>query len=60
MADVFNRFFVGAVAEDIAFMLPIPQRMSKAEALNLAAWIVALADPTREKFDALHKVVIND
>lgn len=32
--------------------------LSKDDALNLAAWLVAMADPTRERFDELLKRVL--
>lgn len=54
-----NRFFVGLQGENVMIMRPVPQRLTKAEALNLAAWLVALADETGgEEFDGLLKQVI--
>lgn len=52
-----NRFFVGASGQNVAFLRPIPQRMSNEDALNLAAWIVAIVDPTRDKFDKAFQAV---
>ncbi len=38
-----NKFFVGVIGDDIAFMRQIPSRVSREDALNLAAWLVFLA-----------------
>lgn len=48
--DTFNKFFVGlGGVDEIVFALrPVPQRISKADALILAAWLVALADDQQE------------
>jgi len=42
--DTSNKFMVGLGGESIIFLRPIPPSMSKEDALNLAAYIVALAD----------------
>lgn len=39
-----NAFFVGVNADRVVFARPIPPAVSRGEALNLAAWIVAVAD----------------
>lgn len=39
-----NIFFVGVSGSDIVILKPVPGRMSKEDAMNLAAWIVALTD----------------
>ena len=41
--DVQNKFLVGMAADDITILM-MAKRLSKQDALNLAAWIVALAD----------------
>ncbi len=48
-----NKFLIGVnVAGDIVqFLRPVPGLLSRNEALNLAAWIVALTDPTHEEFN---------
>ena len=50
-----NRFFVGArgFGDDaqIVVMLPPIKPITKDDAVNLAAWLVAVADPLRETFD---------
>lgn len=53
---LFNKFFVGVQQDDIVFVIPVPKRISKADALNLAAWLVALSDRDDE-FPALLKEV---
>jgi hypothetical protein len=57
--DTTNMFCVGASGALICTMVPVPPYMTKETALNLAAWIVAIADPGRGEFDALHKAVCN-
>ena len=41
-----NKFFVGIQGDTIVLLKPVPQKLTKEEALNLAAWLVALADDT--------------
>lgn len=52
--DTMNKFLVGVGgAEDqISIMRPVPV-MSRADAVNLAAWLKVLADPLDETFSAL-------
>jgi hypothetical protein len=57
--DTSNKFFVGSNGTHIVTIKPVPQAMTREEALNLAAWIVAIADPGREEFDGLHQAVCN-
>ena len=45
--DTFNKFFVSVQSEDIVILRPPADdaiRLSKPDALILAAWLVALAD----------------
>lgn len=58
-----NEFFVGVHGDSIVLMWPVPQRITKAQAINLAVWLVALADDnageedsvfTKELMDALN------
>jgi len=51
-ASMDNQFGVGAQVNRVVFLKPIPMVITKSEALNLAAYIVALADDDDE-FDAL-------
>lgn len=46
-----NKFFVGNRAGNFVFLIPIPREITEENAINLAAWIVAML-PDREKFDA--------
>jgi len=45
--DVQNKFLVGMAADDITILM-MARRLSKPDALNLAAWIVALADDSAD------------
>ena len=54
--DTSNKFFVAAQGDQIVIMRPA-QRISHDEALNLAAWLVALADRD-DKFPALLEAVL--
>lgn len=47
-----NEFLIGAQGENIVFLRPVPQRITREQAVTLAAWLVAMADPGRERFDA--------
>lgn len=56
-----NRFAVGAIGNDDVAVLgfPLNARFSKGEALNLAAWLVAVADsePSHIRFlELLNKI----
>lgn len=42
--DTTNRFAVGLRGEHVTVMLPLPPMLTTAEALNLAAYLVATAD----------------
>ena len=54
--DVTNKFMVGLQQEDVCIMLP-SRRMPRQDALNLAAWLVRIADPDTGQFiDVLTKV----
>jgi hypothetical protein len=52
--DVANKFLVAAAPADGTFTLINPPRprqvLTKAEALNLAAWIVTIVDPDMDDF----------
>ena len=49
-----NRFFVGAngFGDDAQIVVRLPplKPITKADALNLAAWLVAVADPLGDQF----------
>ncbi len=57
--DSGNFFAVGAAKMEIMEVIelqinfPVPCRLGRFEALNLAAWIVALVDPQKKQLDQL-------
>jgi len=58
--DISNKFMVGTQANDVVFLRPVPKKLSREEALVLAAWLVAVAgNPANEKefSDLLDKVL---
>ncbi len=55
--DTTNRFAVGAQGEHVVVLLPLPPKLTPAEALNLAAYLVALADDG--SFAGLLEAVMN-
>lgn len=50
-----NLFIVAAMGTDIITIRPVPQKMSREEALNLAAWIVAITD--EDEFQKVYRAV---
>ena len=58
--DSSNRFLVGLTgAGAIQIMLPPRAPISKEDAINLAAWLLAIADPGREQFERTWKAVMS-
>ena len=55
--DTTNRFFVGVQGDAVVLLRPV-QRLSKDDALNLAAYLVALTDMNNE-FPAILEAVRN-
>lgn len=53
-----NRFLVSVICEMVVIFNPPRAPISKDEALNLAAWLVALAD-TDGKFNEILQAVTN-
>jgi hypothetical protein len=51
--DTTNHFWVGLRGQEIVIARQIRGAMTKEAALNLAAWLVVLADVNDEKFNAL-------
>lgn len=50
--DTSNQFFVGAVGgKDMITIVSLRCQMTKAQAINLAAWLIVLADPAGEEFE---------
>ncbi len=56
--DTFNRFMVGVQGNKIV-ILAWQRWLSKAEALNLAASLVSLADPGGEEFAKIFEAIKN-
>jgi hypothetical protein len=48
--DPSNMFLVGITGDKVVIMVPAPQSLTKAQALNLAAWLSLLADPGGKEF----------
>jgi len=57
--DVFNKFMVGGRGEAIVIMNPPRGEISKADALLLAAWLVALANDGEDQFAKIFDAVLN-
>lgn len=57
--DTCNRHMVGVQGDKIGIGMPPRTLMTKEEALVLAAWLVALADPLGEKFAEVLDAVEN-
>jgi hypothetical protein len=55
--DTMNRFGVAALGDEFMTLFPVGL-MSRADALNLAAWLVAMAD-VDDEFPALLEAVQN-
>lgn len=56
--DTSNHFLVGATTDTVSILRHVPPAISLDLALNLAAWLVAVADRKGE-FDVLLKAVRN-
>jgi len=56
--DTSNWFFV-ARGGDRIFLATVPDVLERDEALNLAAWLVSLADPRDETFPRLLAAIRN-
>lgn len=65
--DTTNKFLVAVHGDDVVIVNP-RRRMDKDDALNLAAWLVALAgglppviegEQTKARFDAVYEAVCN-
>ena len=56
--DTTNKYLVALRGDYVAVMLPIrTAKMTVDEAINLAAWLVALTD--KRKFEKTYEAVIN-
>jgi len=57
--DVSNDHFVGVLGSRVVIALPPMGPMDQDEALRLAAWLVALADPLGERFEEIRNAVLS-
>lgn len=58
--DTTNRYFVGAhTGGRVMITLPPLAPMSPDEALTLAAWLVAVADPIGDRFEEIFTAVMS-
>jgi hypothetical protein len=55
--DTMNKFLVGVIGDDVMLMKPPIGRITKQDALLLAAWLVAMADMTNTEFPKYLKAV---
>lgn len=55
--DTLNKFMVGKVAGKVTIGRAPQGPLSKADAMNLAAWIVALGDNDGMSFDATREAI---
>jgi hypothetical protein len=63
MIDTANNWLVSFVPSNDGIVILnrnmlLARRLTKEEALNLAGWLVAMADPTRKDFDPLLKAIL--
>ena len=40
-----NEFLIGMQGETVVFMRPVPQQLTRQQAITLAAWLTVIADP---------------
>lgn len=52
-----NAFLVGVQGDRLVLLRPVPRVLTRGQALNLAAWLAALADFDGSMFDALLRAV---
>jgi len=57
--DTFNKYFVAVhvASDDICFLRPVPLRISRTDALLLAAYLASMADPIGDDFKEVLKAV---
>ena len=56
--DTTNKFIVSAQGNDVLFLMPV-SRITQEEALNLAAYLVALSERPFEDFVKVYEAVCN-
>jgi hypothetical protein len=47
-----NEFLIGMQGETVVAMRPLPQQMTRQQAVSLAAWLTVIADPSGEHIAA--------
>jgi hypothetical protein len=57
--NTINEFLVGVRASEIIIGLPPLRPLTRGEALRLAAWLVAVADPFGDEFDKVRRAVLS-
>lgn len=55
--DTTNKFMVGMNGGGLAILIPPHRTISNADAILLAAWLVALADPGGERFSVVLEAI---
>jgi len=56
--DTANHFMVGSQDGMLVILNPpVGRKFNKSEAINLAAWLVALADPDEKEFERVLKEI---
>lgn len=56
--DTTNQFMVGANRDRVIVQIPVRRPLEKEEAIRLAAWLVAIADPTQKRFTKVLAAVL--
>lgn len=41
-----NEFLIGMQGETVVFIRPVPQQLTRQQAITLAAWLTVIADPS--------------
>jgi hypothetical protein len=49
--DTSNKFLVGSNGAHLVFLKPLPQKITRGDALLLAAWLVAIASEEDDEAD---------
>jgi hypothetical protein len=57
--DAMNDHLVGVNGSGVVIVVPPTAPMGRDEALRLAAWLVAVADPGGERFEEIRNAVLS-
>jgi hypothetical protein len=52
-----NEFLIGIQGQAVVILRRIPQCLTKRQALEIAAWLAVLADPTGEEFADIRRSI---